>query len=72
MSAGRKSRRSPSFKRVDLERVNILLSDLAAHSETDMREDDFKDIGSAAFRDGGRRRRVCDLVPGYRCLGYPC
>jgi len=34
------------FKRVDLERVNTLLADLAACSGTDLQEDDFKDIGS--------------------------
>ena len=34
------------FKRVDLARVNTLLADLAAYSDADMQEDDFKDIGS--------------------------
>jgi sulfite reductase beta subunit-like hemoprotein len=34
------------FKRVDLDRVNTVLADLTTYSETDMREDDFKDLGS--------------------------
>jgi len=34
------------FKRVDLERVNTALSDLASFSEQDLREDDYKDLGS--------------------------
>src|SRR5262245_4310772 len=34
------------FQRVDLERGHTLLADLASCSETDLSEDDFKDIGS--------------------------
>ncbi|OLE65626.1 MAG: hypothetical protein AUG03_03815 [Acidobacteria bacterium 13_1_20CM_2_68_14] len=34
------------YKRVDLERVNTVLADLTACSEADLRDDDFKDIGS--------------------------
>ncbi len=34
------------FKRVDLERVNTALSDLASFSEADLRADDYKDLGS--------------------------
>jgi len=34
------------FKRVDLERVNATLSDLASFAETDLREEDFSDLGT--------------------------
>src|SRR5213594_2948022 len=34
------------FKRVELERVNSALSDLASFSEQDLREEDFSDLGS--------------------------
>jgi sulfite reductase beta subunit-like hemoprotein len=34
------------FKRVDLERVNTALADLASFSDQDLREDDYKDLGS--------------------------
>ena len=34
------------YKRVDLERVNTVLADLTTCSEADLRDDDFKDIGS--------------------------
>ena len=36
------------FKRVDLERVNTVLADLTACTEADLRDDDFKDLGSDA------------------------
>ena len=34
------------FKRVDLDRVNTVLSDLTTCSEADLEDDDFKDLGS--------------------------
>src|SRR2546428_239453 len=34
------------FKRVELERVNAALSDLASFAEADLREEDFSDLGS--------------------------
>ena len=34
------------FKRVELERVNTALADLATFSEKDLQEDDYKDLGS--------------------------
>ncbi len=34
------------FKRVELDRVNTILADLTAYSEADLKEDDFKDLGS--------------------------